>query len=316
MQVSRTSNRENSRSRFEENTVDTKMLFISHLQKQIPTIIKQLYLNVKIRFLIILTLSASSVFAQSSSTLMGARAMGMGSASSTLVDEWSLFNNIGGLGKVKQMSANFAYEAHPALPGANRMAASVLAPTKMGTVGLGIFRFGDDVYSEHLVSFGLGSSIGNTSLGAKANYIQYRAESFGMNTATSLDFGGITQINSQLSIGAYITNLTQSKLIGTDGERLPTKLVAGFGFSPSNKISICTEIEKDLDYSIAMRAGLEYAIYHKVFFRTGFNMNPNAAYFGLGAQKRNIKIDFAIKFSQLMGAAQQASVIYLLPSKN
>jgi hypothetical protein len=260
-------------------------------------------------------LSVSSLFGQSSSTLMGARATGLGSASSTLADEWSLFNNIGGLGKINEASANFAFEIRPALTGANRMAASVIAPMKMGTIGLGIYKFGDDVYSEQLVSFGFGSSIGNTSLGAKINYIQYRAESFGITTATSLDFGGITQITPQISVGAYITNLTQSKLIGTDGERLPTKLVAGLGFRPSTKIFITTEIEKDLDYQIIMRSGMEYAIYNKVFFRTGFNVNPNAAYFGLGAQKRNIKMDYGIKFSQLIGTAHQVSAVYLLSSK-
>ncbi len=247
---------------------------------------------------------------------MGARAMGMGFSSSTSADEWSLFNNIGGLGKVNQVSTNFAYEIRPALPGANRLAASFLLPIKIGTIGMGLFRFGDDIYSEHMVSIGFGSSIGNTSLGAKVNYIQYRAESFGTNTATSIDFGGVTQITAQISVGAYITNLTQSKLVGTDGERLPTKLVTGLGFKPSEKIFIVTEIEKDLDYQITWRSGLEYAIYKKIFFRTGFNMNPNAAYFGLGVQKRNLKVDCAIKFNQLTGAAQQASAIYLFPSKS
>lgn len=253
--------------------------------------------------------------AQSASTLMGARAMGMGFSSSTSTDEWSLFNNVGGLGKVNQAGANFAYEIRPALIGANRLAASILTPIKIGTVGMGLFRFGDDVYSEHLVSLGFGSSVGNTSLGTKVNYIQYQAESFGTNTATSIDFGGVTQITSQISVGAYITNLTQSKLIGTDGERLPTKLVAGLGLRPSEKIFIATEIEKDLDYQAAWRSGLEYAIYKKVFFRTGFNMSPNAAYFGLGAQKRNLKVDCAIKFNQLTGTAQQASAIYFFSSK-
>ena len=241
--------------------------------------------------------------------------MGMGFSSSTSKDEWSLFNNVGGLGKTNQASTNFACEIRPALTGANRLAASILTPIKIGTIGVGLFRFGDDIYSEHLVSIGFGSSIGNTSLGAKVNYIQYRAESFGTNTAISIDFGGVTEITAQLSVGAYISNLTQSKLIGTDGERLPTKLVTGLGFRPSEKIFIATEIEKDLDYQTTWRSGLEYAIYKKVFFRTGFNMNPNAAYFGLGAQKRNLKVDYAIKFNQLTGAAHQASAIYLLHPK-
>ncbi len=247
---------------------------------------------------------------------MGARTAGMGYASATIADEWSLFNNIGGLSKLSQLTTAFAYEARPALLGANRLAASISSPTKIGSWGLGIFRFGDDVYSEHMVSLGFGNQIGNTSLGAKVNYTQYRAENFGVNSAMSVDFGGVTKITSQISIGAYITNLTQSKLIGSDGERLPTQLVAGVGFRPSEKVLLATEIQKDLAYQATWRSGMEYSVYQKIFFRTGFNLNPNAAFFGLGAQKRNIKFDYAIRLGQLIGTAHQASVVYSIATKN
>lgn len=247
--------------------------------------------------------------------MMGARAGGLGYTSAVIDDEWSLFNNVGGLGKIKQQSGNFAYEARPALVAANRMAASFLTHTKAGTLGAGIFRFGDDVYSEQMVSIGYGNQIGNTSLGSKVNYIQYRAENFGPHTAFSLDFGGITEIAKSITVGAYITNLTQSKLIGTDGERLPTKLVAGVGFKPSEKVFLATEIEKDIDYQSTWKTGLEYNFYQKVFFRTGFNLNPNAAFFGLGLHKKNLKVDYAIRFGQLMGTAHQLSASYLFSSK-
>jgi len=272
-------------------------------------------MKVKKYFHALTILIAQVANAQSTTTLIGARAAGLGYATGVVEDEWSLFNNVAGLAHVDQLSASFAYEVRPALIGANRMAASISAPSKVGTLGVGIFRFGDDVYSEHQVSVGVGNQIGNTSLGAKINYTQYRVESFGNTTALSFDFGGITRITSQLSIGAYITNLTQSKLIGTDGERLPTKLVVGAGFRPSDKLFVATELEKDLDYQATWKSGLEYSIYKKVFFRTGFNLNPNAAYFGLGAQKKNLKFDYAFRFNQLTGAAHQASAIYIIPSK-
>ena len=272
-------------------------------------------MKIKISLHVLTVLIAQTVNAQSTTTLMGGRAAGLGYATAVTEDEWSLFNNVGGLSHVNQLNASFAYEARPALIGANRMAASISTPSKIGTVGVGIFRFGDEVYGEHQVCFGVGNQIGNTSLGAKVNYTQYRIESFGNISALSFDFGGITKITSQLSIGAYITNLTQSKLIGTDGERIPTKLVLGVGFKPSSKVFIATELEKDLDYQPIWKTGLEYSIYEKVFFRTGFNLNPNAAYFGLGAQKKNLKFDYAIRFNQLTGAAHQLSATYLLPSK-
>jgi hypothetical protein len=274
-----------------------------------------LSMKVKKYFHVLTIITVQAANAQSTTTLIGARAAGLGYTTSVAEDDWSLFNNVAGLAHVDQLSASFAYEVRPALMGANRMAASILAPSKVGTLGVGIFRFGDDVYSEHQVSVGVGNQIGNTSLGAKINYTQYRVESFGNITALSFDFGGITRITSQLSIGAYITNLTQSKLIGTDGERLPTKLIVGIGFRPSDKLFVATELEKNIDYQATWKSGLEYSIYKKVFFRTGFNLNPNATYFGLGAQKKNLKFDYAIRFNQLTGTAHQASAIYIIPSK-
>ncbi|MBS1557409.1 MAG: hypothetical protein JST69_01675 [Bacteroidetes bacterium] len=264
---------------------------------------------------VVLVFSSSLVQGQSSPTLMGARAAGVGYASAGLADEWAYFNNIGGIGKQKIASGSFAYEIKPTLTGANRMAASFLTPLKWGTAGVGIFRFGDEVYNEHLFSVGVGNTIGHTSLGLKTNYVQYRAEGFGQHSAISIDLGGITQLTQQFSIGAYITNLTQSKLNSVNAEPLPTKLVAGFSFRPSDQVLIATELEKDLLYRATWRSGVEYALYKKIFFRTGFNLSPNAAFFGLGVLKKNIKIDYAIRFNQLTGTVHQASAVYQVPIK-
>ena len=255
------------------------------------------------------------VNAQSASTLIGAKQAGMGYASSALSDEWVVFNNIGGLGNVESQSAAFAYEITPSLEGGNRIAAVFNSPLNWGTVGFGAFRFGDEIYSEHVLSAGVGNHFGITSLGAKVNYIQYRATGFGTRSAFSFDFGGITQLTPELSIGAYITNLTQSSLSTSDGNRLPTKLTVGLGIRPSEKVFITTEIEKDLDYKPTWRTGLEYVILKSLFFRTGYNFNPQSAFFGLGTKKKNLKIDYAIRFNQPLGAIHQASASYRISSK-
>jgi hypothetical protein len=264
---------------------------------------------------LILGLCGIIASAQSVSTLMGARQAGMGYASSASADEWSLFNNVGGIGKIKQQSVGFAYEVTPALVGGNRMAVVWNATTQWFNTGLGAFRFGDNIYSEQILSAGIGNQFGITSLGAKVNYIQYRAEGFGTQSAMSVDFGGLTELTKQLSIGAYITNLTQASLPTRDGDRLPTKLTLGIGIHPSEKIFITTEIEKDLDYKSTWRTGLEYTIYKSVFARTGFQFNPSNAFFGLGYKKKNLKVDYAVRFNSLLGTTHQASAIYLITTK-
>ena len=209
-----------------------------------------------------------SSLAQSVSTLMGARQSAMGNASATTADHWSLYNNIGGLGKIIERSVAFSYEAVPSLIGANRMALVISLPSKWVNVAIGSFRFGDAIYSEQLLSAGFANTFGNTSLGAKINYVQYKADGFSTQRGVTIDFGGITQLTSQLKIGAYITNLTQSSLQNKEGDRLPTQLILGLGINPSEKVFISTELVKDVDHKPIWRTGIEYILYKKISFRT------------------------------------------------
>jgi hypothetical protein len=259
-------------------------------------------------------LLAKIAIGQSISTQMGARAAGMGYASSGIKDEWSLFYNPGGLGKITQINTAFAYEVQSQLKSANRMGAVFNRPFKWGTPSLGLFRFGDDLYNEQALSIGFGNQFGIASLGLKANLIQYRAEGFGVSTALSFDFGGITELTQKLSIGTYITNLTQSH-IGEDDDRLPTRLIAGLTYNPEKNISITTELSKELGYNTTWRTGLEYSFHQKIFFRTGFNLNPNAGFFGIGAHKKKVSFDYAIQLNHSTGASHQASASYWFSKK-
>jgi len=266
-------------------------------------------------FIIAFVFFTRQLCAQSVNTLMGARATGLAFASSTLSDEWSLFNNVGGLAKIDRLSGSFAYEVRPSLPGTKRMAATLNTPFKFGTAGLGFFRFGDDLYSEQIISAGFGNQFGIASLGLKANYIQYRAEGFGVKSAVSINFGGIADITPRISVGAYITNINQPKISIQDNERIPTRLAAGISFKPTDKILLLTEVEKDIAYDPTIKGAFEYSIHKKVFFRTGFNLQPNAGFFGLGFNARRVKIDYGIQYSEALSFTHHASAIYRFEKK-
>jgi len=269
----------------------------------------------KTGLLLILLVFSNLATAQSVSALMGARSAALGYASATLSDEWALFNNIGGISRIDHPNVAFAYDARPVMPGADRIAATLSTPIKMGVAGFGLFRFGDDLYSEQIISAGYGNHLGLVSLGLKINYIQYRAEGFGTRNALSLNFGGIAQITPQIAVGAYIVNLNQPRLSASNLERLPTHLIAGLSFKPVEKFLLVTEIEKDLDYDPTFKAGMEYLAHKKITLRTGFNLHPNAGFFGLGYTLKNIKIDYSLQHSTTLSFACQASVIYRVSKK-
>jgi hypothetical protein len=252
--------------------------------------------------------------AQSVSTLMGARAAGISYASSVLPDEWSLFNNPGGLAGIEKTNVAFTYDLQGRIAGANRMACVFSIPLKTGVMGSGFFRFGDPLYSEQIVTAGYGNRFGIAALGVKVNYVQYRAEGYGTKSAATISLGGIADLTPHLSIGMYAVNINQPRL-SDNGERIPTRLVAGLGFKPTDKVLLVTEVEKDLEYDAVWKAGLEYVLHKKIAVRTGFNIHPNAAFFGLGFQTRKLKIDYAVQYSTTLNFSYQASVVYLFLSR-
>ncbi len=253
---------------------------------------------------------ASSLVAQSTSTLLGARAAGMGYASAVLHDEWAFFNNIAGTAKIKDKTVSGTYEVRPSMPGANRMAALLMLPFSLGTTSFGVFRFGDERYSEQLISVGFANQIGNTSLGAKLSYIQYRAEGFGTHAAIGLNLGGITQLTPKISIGAWVQNINQPKINFDGKEKAPVKLLAALAFKPSEKFLLVSELEKDVLYRPLWKTGMEYTILKKFFARVGFNIHPNAIFFGVGFHSSRIKIDYALQSLTQFGASHQASASY------
>ncbi len=247
---------------------------------------------------------------QSIGTRIGARHAGMGYASFTLYDEAALFNNVGAIARIDEPSAFFCYEVAADLPGANRTAAALTAPTGIGTIAFGVFRFGDDVYSEHFISAGFSHQLGATSLGAKVNYVQYLAHGFETRTAVTVDFGGLTQLTPEVYVGAGIFNLTQSRI--AEDEQLPVILVAAVGYQPDSRLHLTAEVEKQLGSPLRIKGSMEYGVAGKVFFRSGFNINPMALFFGIGAHTRRANFDFNTKFSYVLGFAHQASATYRL----
>jgi hypothetical protein len=251
-----------------------------------------------------------ALLSQSANTLIGSRAQALGYASSCLADEWSLFNNIAGLASIEQLAIGFTYEAHPGFKYFNRTAFVAAAPMKIGAIGFGALRAGDTRYNEQMLSVGLANTFGLASLGVKLNYIQYHAEGFGNKSLLSVSFGGIAHFSDQLSIGAHIININQGKVTEAGGERLPTIIQAGLSFTPSSKLTILTEVQKDIDYEALWKGAVEYQPFKKFVARTGFNVNPDAAFAGIGARFTKTNFDYAVQFLSQSGLVHQATVVY------
>ena len=279
-----------------------------------------IYLNLKpiktLALYTILALAVHQTAAQSAMNNVGARAMALGFTSSTLHDEWAIYNNVAGVAKVDHPVAAFTSEINPAFPAFNRMAALFVAPIKKaGVAGLAAYRFGDNLYNEQILSAGFANKMGLASLGIKVNYFQYYAEGFGNTQAFTISFGGIAELTPKLLIGAHIVNINQPKRSEQTGERMPTLLVLGLGFKLSEKLLVVSEVEKDLDYDLRWKSGVEYSVHKKFVARTGFNLKPQAGFVGLGFKPKKFQLDYAFQYNSNLGTIHQATVGYSFTKK-
>jgi hypothetical protein len=247
---------------------------------------------------------------------MGARSLGMGNASACIKDEWSLLNNPAGLSELKDATASFSYNAYPHLNAFNRMAAVFTQPFKFGVGGVGVYRFGDKLYNEHVISTGFANQFGLASIGVKFNYIQYQAEGFGSTGVVTVSMGGIATLTPQLKVGANITNINQPEITtGDQVESVPTRLSVALAFQPYDKLLLCTELEKDLAKETLWKTGIEYQFHEKFVARTGFNLNPNAGFVGFGCKPKKFTLNYAMQYSLNVGLNHQATVSYKFSQK-
>ena len=253
--------------------------------------------------------------AQSSSTLIGGRACGLAYSSSCLGDEWSVFNNIGGLATVESTTVSFTYDSQPSFKPFNRMAAVIALPLKFGVAGAGVFRFGDHLYSEQLLALGFSNKFGLASLGLKVNYLQYKAEGFGSKGVVTISFGGIAKLTEKISVGAHVININQPTLSSLEHEKISTILIVGSTVKLSSEMFITTELEKDLSYPVKWKTGFEYQPYKKFIVRTGVHVNPTAAFFGFGFRPKKFKFDYSYQHNFTLGSRHQATVGYVFITK-
>ena len=252
--------------------------------------------------------------AQNGDFRLGARSGGLGGTSSTLVDGWSIFNNIGALGALEQSSGMLSYQNRYDISAFQVVGGGYVQHTQPFNAGISFFRFGDELFNQQKMSLAIGNRFNRVSLGLGVGFVQYSIESLGNQQAVVLEFGGLAILTEQLTLGAHAYNITQSRL--SDEETLPTVLKAGLAYTPTSALLISVEVQKDLDFDAILRAGLEYQMVKNVWLRTGFNTQPFQSAFGAGWKWKVFRIDYAFSDQTDLGTIHEISLTYLLKREN
>ncbi|MFN5335831.1 MAG: hypothetical protein ACK5BR_02850 [Bacteroidota bacterium] len=250
------------------------------------------------------------VWAQSEglSTAYGARSQGMGGVKLFHQDAWTLFNSIGNLDRLSNSSISVGIDQRFGIKELSTYALSDVLHKTKGSIGFGISRFGGELFNQHLLALGAGTTKGIMSFGAKVEWMQTRIEGFGTGNAFLFSLGGVAELGPKFFLGSQISNLTQARISKNSPISLPTSILLGFKYLASPQVEIHSEVEKELSTPPLFKAGVQYTLGEWLLLRTGMQSNPARINFGLGIRKSSFGADYAFGQTSVLGRSHHISL--------
>lgn len=267
-------------------------------------------INVSLIFYGLLLFSFTKLNAQQIS--MGAESAGMAYAGTAYKGRVGVFNNSAGLTAVRNKEILAAYHnKYGFVEGLSTVSAAYLHPFSQSTAALSFTRFGDDLFSQHIISLSYAHQIDHFSMGIRLNEHQYQMEGTDTRYVTVVDIGGIMQLLPSISFGMSIRNLKQAYVSRETGEKLPTVLSSGLCYRPDEKITTLMELSYELENRPLLKFGLAYQPVNRFVIRSGVDTERLGKFFlGLGLKHNVIDFDYALETHTYLGISQQFNVIY------
>lgn len=245
----------------------------------------------------------------------GARSQAMGNIKVALPDAWTYFNNIGALDRLEESEISAGFDHRYGLPELSTVDLALGWKNYLGTIGLGVSRFGGKLFNQQLLGLGFSNTLGIVSIGAKIDWYQTHIEGFGTGNAFLLTLGGVAELGPRFFLGANLSNLNQARISSDSPHRLPTAIQLGISYVPSESLRILAEVEKDIALDPVFKAGVEYRLMDWIFLRTGVCSNPGRITFGLGMRKDRFGFDYAYGQNTALGRTHHLSLVLRLIEK-
>ena len=230
-----------------------------------------------------------------SQNTMGARSLSMGQTGVAMPgDNWSIFSNVAFM-QTEENQVSFYGFRYLGISEITDMAASGNLQSNWGTFGVGLHRYGFNLFNENRMRLGYKNRLGNFHYGAAVNYTHvFQGGNYGSAGALGIDLGIGAKVIDDLWLGARATNLNQPAYGATD-EELPRELAVGLSYQLTTRAFFTSELVKDVSFPISYRAGLEFEIFDSLFARAGTTTEPETYSFGFGYSADSWLINIAMQ---------------------
>lgn len=243
---------------------------------------------------------------------MGARSNSMGNSSVTLTDVWAFHHNPGAMAELEKQAIGISYENRFLLKELQSQGLVVGQPLKRGVVSFGAQTYGFKTYRTNRLGLGYSLKLSELfSAGVQLNYQNIRlSENYGNKNTLTAEVGVLAKITDKWSVGVAAFNLGRNKLADFQDDRFTTLMRLGTSYKVSKKVLVTAEVEKNVDFALRGKAGIEYQLLDKFYLRGGFATQPIEASFGFGYRFSVFQLDFGSAYHQQLGWSPHFSFTY------
>jgi len=247
-------------------------------------------------FGIVITMAISSQ--SKSQTVLGARSLGLGRSSAALTDNvWSVFANPALMDTTRSVAfygvRNFGFTE------LTDISAVAVIPTSFGVGGVGLHRFGDNLFSKNRFRLAYKNSFMGFHYGGVINYTSNSIEGYGSDGALGVDVGLAAEPLDGLWIGGVATNVNQPTL-GEEQEELIRSLSFGLSYKILDRALFTSDVVKDVRFPASYRGGLEVYVIEGLTGRVGVTTEPTTFTFGMGYETRKWGINLGVQKHQIL----------------
>ncbi len=201
----------------------------------------------------------TSIFAQVIPTSVGMSQFS-GEAGSSTVDAFSTFNNPACLTSTETL-LGISLENYYLIEDLNQITLAGQHSFKLGTLGFGISRFGDELMNQNIANLGYAKQLSpSLSLGASLNYVHFSSIEADSKSTVYPQLGLQYIFSDNFSLGFQARNPFLQQLSGEFSENLSSNYSLGMEFSPNQKLATTAQITINSRFGSAASLGVQYQI--------------------------------------------------------
>ncbi len=199
-------------------------------------------------------------------------------------------------------------QAHLELTAGNRYSQSSLfdgqiqyiQPSHLGHFSGAVRYFGDQAFSEQMVSLGYAKSLSTkVSLGIATHFQRQQLNIYGNRNNLFLSLGVQAELVQSLEIGfSVFQSLSPPE---TENEKVINVWSSGFGYSFTDQTRLYGAVMKESQQDPTVQVGIEFSLFKDVLARLGLDTQSESFGIGIGIPVQSFRVDVGTQLHTVLG---------------